>query len=44
MEKTVTKKVKKHHNKYDEKLAIKGTFADIFQVVKKNEEAKKILT
>ena len=28
-------------NKYDEKLAIKGTFADVFKVVKKNKEEKK---
>lgn len=41
MIKTATKKVKKRPNKYDEKLAIKGTFADVFQVVKKNKEEKK---
>lgn len=27
-------------DKYDEKLAIKGTFADVFKVVKKNKEQK----
>ena len=32
---------KKRPNKYDEKLAIKGTFADVFKVVKKNKEEKK---
>ncbi len=26
--------------KYDEKLAINGTFADVFKVVKKNKEEK----
>ena len=31
---------KKRANKYDEKLAIKGTFADVFKVVKKNKEEK----
>ncbi len=31
-----TKKVRA--KKYDEKLAIKGTFADVFKVVKKNKE------
>lgn len=29
-------------DKYDEKLAIKGTFADVFKVVKKNKEDKTI--
>ena len=32
---------KKRPNKHDEKLAIKGTFAQVFQVVKKNKEEKK---
>ena len=32
---------KQRPNKYDEKLAIKGTFADVFKVVKKNKEQKK---
>ncbi len=41
MAKTVTKKVKKRPNKYDEKLVIKGTFLDVFKVVKKNKEEKK---
>ena len=27
-------------DKYDEKLAIKGTFAEVFKVVKKNKEDK----
>ncbi len=27
-------------NKYEDKLAIKGTFAQVFQVVKKNKEEK----
>jgi hypothetical protein len=32
---------KKRANKYDEKLAINGTFAEVFKVVKKNKEDKK---
>lgn len=28
-------------DKYDEKLAINGTFADVFKVVRKNKEQKK---
>lgn len=28
-------------DKYDEKLAIKGSFADVFKVIKKNKEEKK---
>lgn len=32
---------KQRPKKYDEKLAIKGTFADVFKVVKKNKEEKK---
>ena len=39
---TKKKETKKRANKYDEKLAIKGTFAQVFQVVKKNKEEKKI--
>ena len=31
---------KKRAEKYDEKLAIKGTFKDVFKVVKKNKEEK----
>jgi hypothetical protein len=27
--------------KYEEKLAINGTFADVFKVIKKNKEEKK---
>jgi len=40
-----TKKVnpkKVRADKYNEKLAIKGTFADVFKVVKKNKEEKRI--
>ncbi len=41
MAKSIKKKTsKKRANKYDEKLAIKGTFADVFKVVKKNKEEK----
>jgi hypothetical protein len=41
MAKPTDKKPKKPRaNKYDEKLAIKGTFADVFKVVKKNKEEK----
>lgn len=35
---TKKKDTKKRAVKYDEKLAIKGTFADVFKVVKKNKE------
>ena len=38
--KKVTPK-KPRADKYDEKLAIKGSFADVFKVVKKNKEDKK---
>ena len=31
---------KKRADKYDEKLSIKGTFKDVFKVVKKNKEDK----
>lgn len=31
---------KKRQSKYDEKLSIKGTFKDVFRVVKKNKENK----
>jgi len=37
---TKKKDNKKRSDKYDEKLAIKGTFADVFKVVKKNKEQK----
>jgi hypothetical protein len=41
MAKSIKKKDSKPRaNKYDEKLAIKGTFADVFKVVKKNKEEK----
>lgn len=33
---------KQRAKKYEEKLAINGTFADVFKVVKKNKEDKKI--
>lgn len=32
---------KERSDKYEEKLAINGTFADVFKVVKKNKEEKK---
>lgn len=32
--------LKLHADKYDGKLAIIGTFADVFKVVKKNKEEK----
>ncbi len=32
---------KERANKYEQKLAINGTFADVFKVVKKNKEEKK---
>lgn len=32
---------KKRPHKYEEKVAVKGTFADVFKVVKKNKEQKK---
>jgi hypothetical protein len=36
------KKVSKKRAKiYDQKLAVKGTFVDVFKVVKKNKEDKK---
>lgn len=40
MAKAINKKPtkKQRENKYDEKLSIKGTFADVFKVVKKNKE------
>ena len=41
MAKTATKKVKPRPNKYDEKLATKGTFLDVFKVIKKHKEEKK---
>ena len=42
MAKAINKKptTKPRANKYDEKLAIKGTFDQVFQVVKKNKEEK----
>ncbi len=40
MAKAVKKKSSKRPDKYDEKLAIKGKFADVFKVVKKNKEEK----
>jgi hypothetical protein len=41
MAKAINKPKKARPNKYDEKLAIKGTFADVFKVVKKNKEDRK---
>lgn len=42
MAKSVNKKpAKPRTTKYDEKLSIKGTFADVFKVVKKNKDDKK---
>ena len=35
------KATKKRAENYDPKLAVKGTFADVFKVVKKNKEEKK---
>lgn len=35
------KKSRKRATKYEEKLAVKGNFADVFKVVKKNKEDKK---
>ena len=32
---------KQRADKYDQKLAIKGSFTDVFKVVKKNKEDKK---
>lgn len=38
------KKVKKPRaDKYDEKLSIKGSFKDVFKIVKKNKEEKQPL-
>lgn len=37
----LAKPKKQRAAKYDEKLAIKGTFADVFKVIKKNKEEKK---
>lgn len=34
------KALKERPKKYDEKLAIKGSFVDVFKVVKKNKEDK----
>ena len=43
MAKSVNKKpTKPRANKYEEKLSIKGTFADVFKVIKKDKEAKQI--
>ncbi len=36
-----TKPKKTRAENYDEKLAVKGTFKDVFKVVKKNKEEKK---
>lgn len=42
-DKKPSKPKKERAAKYDEKLAVKGTFADVFKVVKKNKEEKKKL-
>ena len=34
------KPIKERTKKYEEKLAVNGTFADVFKVVKKNKEDK----
>ena len=36
----MAKAKKKRAEKYDPKLAIKGTFKDVFKVVKKNKDEK----
>ena len=42
MAKEISKEKKpKRPKKYEQKLAIEGTFADVFKVVKKNKEEKK---
>lgn len=41
MAKAVKKKKTNRPDKYEEKLAINGTFADVFKVVRKNKEEKK---
>lgn len=40
-QKKSAKPKKERAEKYDEKLAVEGTFADVFKVVKKNKEEKK---
>ena len=40
MAKPIKKGKKKRADKYDEKLAIKATFRDVFKVIKKNKEDK----
>lgn len=40
MAKAKNKAAKPRATKYDEKLAINGSFADVFKVVKKNKEQK----
>jgi hypothetical protein len=41
MQKDVKKKAKKRPNKYEEKLAVTGTFKEVFKVTRKNKEEKK---
>ena len=36
-----TKAKKERSHKYEEKLAVNGSFADVFKVIKKNKEEKK---
>ncbi len=37
----LSKPKKQRSNQYEEKLAVTGTFADVFKVVKKHKEDKK---
>ncbi len=36
-----SKPKKKRASKYEEKLAVRGSFADVFKVIKKNKEENK---
>lgn len=40
MAKLIKRVKKKRASQYEEKLVIKGTFADAFKVIKKNKEEK----
>ena len=45
MDKAKKTTTSKHRpDKYDEKLTIKGTFADVFKEVKKNKKEKQVNT
>ena len=35
---------KERAEKYEEKLAVNGSFADVFKVIKKNKDEKKLST